>query len=397
MSEFRRSERELFPNPYATVASRGRRETEDADDFRTDFQRDVHRVIYSQSFRRLRHKTQVFYFPQNDHVSTRMDHVRFVASAARTVARCLRVNEDLAEAIGLAHDIGHAPFGHQGGDFLSAIIGKCKCPTLRQLIPSFSHEVYGLRVVDSIAKRDREPPGLNLTWEVRDGIVSHCGEDFETCCLEPAGREKDLDGIRTRADAGKPATLEGCIVRLIDKIAYAGKDMEDAIEVRLIRAEQVPIKVREHLGVTNGQIVRTLVRDMVRNSSGKDYIAISPDLGVLLHELIDFNDKHIYHSPQAEGYKSQAEKAIRYLFDDLLGELRGRERFASYRYPQSENKNDPVPLAYRILQQFVVEDMRNVYTVADPDELIVLDFVAGMTDSFAIRCISDIFIPKMMV
>jgi len=217
MPDFRRSERELFPSPHATIGTRGRRKPQDEDDFRTDFQRDVHRIIYSQSFRRLRHKTQVFYFPQNDHVSTRMDHVRFVASAARTVARCLELNEDLAEAIGLAHDIGHAPFGHQGEDFLSGIIHDH--PTLKRLMPEFSHEVYGLRVVDSIAKRDREPPGLNLTWEVRDGIVSHCGEDFQTCRLEPASNPKNLEQIRTRDDAGKPATLEGCIVRLMDKIA----------------------------------------------------------------------------------------------------------------------------------------------------------------------------------
>ena len=326
-----------------------------------------------------------------------MDHVRFVASAARTVARCLQLNEDLTEAIGLAHDIGHAPFGHQGEEFLSRIIDKSKCLALKQLMPSFSHEVYGLRVVDSIAKRDREPPGLNLTWEVRDGIVSHCGEDFETCRLEPASKDKDLESIRKRDDAGKPATLEGCIVRLIDKIAYAGKDMEDALEAGLIRGEQVPVKIGERLGMTNGQIVRTLVADMVKSSTGRDYIAISPDLGTLLNDLIEFNGQHIYHSTQAEGYKSQAKKTIRYLFRDLLRELRVRERFASYRYPPGGKKDDPIPLAYRVFQQFIVEDMRDIYKADSPDELIVLDFVAGMTDSFAMRCVSDLFIPKMTV
>ncbi|MBN1508807.1 MAG: HD domain-containing protein [Sedimentisphaerales bacterium] len=200
-----------------------------------------------------------------------MDHVRFVASAARTVARCLGLNEDLAEAIGLAHDIGHAPFGHQGEDFLSGIINDH--PMLKQLMPKFSHEVYGLRVVDSIAKRDREPPGLNLTWEVRDGIVSHCGEDFETCRLEPAISPKNLEQIRTRDDAGKPATLEGCIVRLMDKIAYAGKDVEDALEAGLIGEDQVPQEFKEKLGITNGRIIGTFVQDMVKNSSGGGCVA----------------------------------------------------------------------------------------------------------------------------
>jgi len=394
MPNFRRSERELFPSKYATVISQGRQKKQKPDKFRTEFQRDVHRVVYSQSFRRLRHKAQVFYFPQNDHVSTRMDHVRFVASAARTVARCLGLNEDLAEAIGLAHDIGHAPFGHQGEEFLSTVIKQH--PALEKIMPKFSHEMYGLRVVDVIAKRDRETPGLNLTWEVRDGIVSHCGEDFTKCKLEPGDKRKNLEQVRTREDAGHPATLEGCIVRLIDKIAYVGKDIEDALEVKVIKEKDVPPKFMKALGTTNGQIIGRFVEDMVRKSRGKDYIAISTELGDLLHELIDFNGKLIYHSVPAERYKSQAAKTVQYLFDDLLKELQEKKRFKSYKYP-SQKKDGSVPEVYRIFQDFVSGDMKEVYKPKDPDELIVLDFIAGMTDSFAIRSVSDVFIPKMTV
>ena len=322
-----------------------------------------------------------------------MDHVRFVASAARTVARCLSLNEDLAEAIGLAHDIGHPPFGHQGEEFLSRIFEKY--PVLKKLMPKFSHEVYGLRVVECVAKRDRESPGLNLTWEVRDGIISHCGEDFRRCKLEPAKVEKNLDDVHTREEAGNPVTLEGCIVRLIDKIAYAGKDIEDAIEVEVIKESDLPANFKKALGTTNGQIIGKFVEDMVKNSLDKDYIAISPELGELLHELIRFNGEHIYHSKEAEQYKTQAEKTILYLFDDLKAELERTARFESDTYPSKESNS--VPTVYRVFQNFVTRDMKDVYKAGVTDELIVLDFIAGMTDSFAIHSVSDIFIPKLMV
>lgn len=386
MARFRRSEEQLFPNKRARIGTYGRRRQQDPDKFRTEFQRDVHRIIYSQSFRRLRHKAQVFYFPQNDHVSTRMDHVRFVASAARTVARCLGLNEDLAEAIGLAHDIGHPPFGHQGEEFLSVIFEKY--PVLKKIMPKFSHEVYGLRVVECIAKRDRESPGLNLTWEVRDGIISHCGEDYRNCKLEPSTVEKNLDNVHTCEEAGNPATLEGCIVRLIDKIAYAGKDVEDALEVEVINESDLPTNCKKALGTTNGQIIGKFVEDMIENSLDKDYIAISLKLGELLHELIEFNRKHIYHSKEAEQYKTQAEKTILFLFGDLKAELERTGRFESYTYPPKEDNS--VPTVYRVLQKFVRRDMKDVYTAEDTDELIVLDFIAGMTDSFAIRSVSDV-------
>ncbi len=207
MSESRRTERELFPGSGARIGTKGRHGDLAPDRIRMDFQRDVHRIIYSQAFRRLRHKTQVFFFPRNDHVCTRMEHVLHVASAARMVARSLGLNEDLAEAIGLGHDIGHAPFGHEGEEILTGIIAKDKA--LHAVMPGFSHKINGLRVVDKIAKLDREPPGLKLTWEVRDGIVSHCGEDRSTRTLKPYRGDKDLDNIKRREDAGNPTTHRG--------------------------------------------------------------------------------------------------------------------------------------------------------------------------------------------
>jgi len=268
--------------------------------------------------------------------------------------------------------------------------------SLKELMPNFSHEVYGLRVVDWIAKRDREKPGLNLTWEVRDGIISHCGEDFGRCKLEPGSKNKDLDQIKTREEAGNPATLEGCIVRLIDKIAYVGKDVEDAIEGKIIKEHDIPSDFRARLGSTNGQIIGTFIEDMVRNSYDKNYIYISPELGELLHQLIAFNKEHIYESTEAQRYEEQAGKTIKYLFNDLLSETKRTNRFQSEQYPEPD-KDGSVPDVYRVLQDFVLKDMKDVYSPRDPDELIILDFIAGMTDSFAIRSVSDVFIPKSTV
>jgi dGTPase len=389
MSEFKRVEKELFSGSHATIETKGRQKKEQADNFRTEFQRDIHRIIYSQSFRRLRHKTQVFYFPQNDHVSTRMDHVLFVASAARTVARCLKLNEDLAEAIGLAHDIGHTPFGHQGEDFIKDEI-IAKNTSLTKLMPNFSHELYGLRVVDKIAKRDREKPGLNLTWEVRDGIVSHCGEDFTTCKLVPGTKDEKLCKIKNSDDAGLPATLEGCVVRLIDKVAYCGKDIEDAIAAEVIKESDVPGHINEKLGKTNGKIIGSFLESIIKESYNKDYIAISHEYGDLMHSLIDFNVTKIYHSDESERYGKQARQSIKLLFSDLKDVYLKTDKFQDF------EKDNKAPYVHKVFAEYV-KDMKGIYEATDPDELVVLDFIAGMTDSFVVRSFQELFIPQATV
>jgi len=377
-------------HPLATRASvRGRRQPVPPDEYRNDFQRDVHRILYSRPFRRLRHKTQVFYFPRNDHVSTRMDHVHYVAAAARTVARCLGLNEDLAEAIALAHDIGHAPFGHNGEDALNQIIEDT--PPLKSAIPRFEHEVYGLRVVDCLALRDREQPGLNLTYEVRDGIVSHWGEDYQACKIEPGPKDRPLEHIKFRADAGPPTTLEGCLVRMVDRIAYAGKDIEDALATDVITEAQIPNDIMK-LGCNNGRIVNAFIGDLITHSLAKNYIALSDKRAVLLRQLLDFNIKSIYESSQAEGYRKQTDQTLKLLFMALRQQLRNTRRFAD------TSRNEPnLPFVYKTFRKFLCRDMKYLYTESDPDELIVLDFVAGMTDSFAVRSFQELFIPQASV
>jgi len=393
MSKYgKRSEDKSFHSHYATTQSKkGRLKSLPKDNFRTDFQRDVHRIIYSQAFRRLRHKTQVFFFPRNDHVCTRMEHVLHVASAARTVARNFRLNEDLAEAIGLAHDIGHPPFGHDGEEIIRDIIEKHN--DLKQIIPEFSHEINGLRVVDKIAKLDREPPGLNLTWEVRDGIISHYGEDRKIYTLTPCNDNKILESIKHRKDAGIPTTPEGCIVRLVDKVVYAGRDLEDAIMTGVVEDGKVPREIKIVLGKNNGEMVGTFLKDMIQNS-GNDHISLSKRMGKLLDRLIDFNYKHIYYSDQAKRYKEQAKYTLTSLFDALMGILKATNRF---RKDGSLTKLLSDTVVFKVFKQFVTEDMGKAYSRQDPNSLIVLDFIAGMTDNFALDSYLELFVPQPTV
>lgn len=244
-------------------------------------------------------------------------------------------------------------------------------------------------MVDKIAKRDRETPGLNLTWEVRDGIISHCGEDFKTCKLQPGNKNGKLSEISSRADAGFPATLEGCIVRLVDKIAYFGKDIEDAIATKVITKEEVPPAITKELGETNGKIIGTFLEDIIKESNGNNYIAISNRYGNLLHSMIDFNVEKIYKSEKSERYREQAKQTINLLFADLL---------EIHKTIQSQDfKEDyKTPNVYKIFAEYV-NDMQGIYEDSDPNELVVLDFIAGMTDSFVVRSFQELFIPQATV
>ena len=280
-------EKLICTHPHAALTrnTRGRYAPLAPENIRNEYQRDVHRIAYSQPFRRLRNKTQVFYLPENDHICTRLEHSLHVANAARTVARALNLNEDLAEAIGLGHDLGHAPFGHHGEFVLGEI---CK---REGIAPDFHHEVNSLRVVDKLAQLDRNPThGLNLTYEVRDGIVSHNGEDFNQRIIKPFEGDKDLDKIKLRRDAGNAISMEGCIVRLVDKVAYAGRDLEDGIKAKLIDPNLIPKNLRDTLGKENGTIVGTLIKDIVNCSSKSDkYIALSQEKFDALNELLKYN------------------------------------------------------------------------------------------------------------
>lgn len=378
-------EKLIYINPKATLSenSLGRLTKLEPCKYRTEFQRDIHRIIYSQAFRRLRHKTQVFFLPNNDHICTRMEHVLHVASASRTVARHLRLNEDLAEAIGLGHDLGHAPFGHHGESVLNLLANEHGLPT------KFQHEIHGLRVVDKLAELDREPiSGLNLTFEVRDGIISHNGEDFKAGRNQicPSCGEKNLEAISDRQAAGMPVTLEGCIVRMVDRITYAGRDVEDAIVAGLLDEATIPAEIVSELGKNNGEIVGNLLIDLIEFSKENDgYIGLSTAKNEALAALIQHNYSKIYLSDRVNKFKKQATIALRELFCRLLEDIEKTKRLTA--------GIDTLPdaMVYQIFRNFI---KKINYSEETPNAQIALDFISGMTDNYVVECLDEIFVPK---
>lgn len=356
--------------------SKGRVHFEEKCPVRTDFERDGNRILYSMEFRRLRHKTQVFFNAKNDHICTRMEHVLYVSSISQTIARTLNLNQDLTNAIALGHDLGHAPFGHSG----EGAINSC----VKKYLPEsgFKHELHSLRVVDKLATRISQEKidskcGLNLTFEVRDGIACHCGENFNEFYIERDINKpmKALVGLNTRAQ--KPSTLEACIVRLVDKIAYVGRDIEDAVRVNLLNMDDISMEIRKVLGNTNGQIINTLVMDMIENSYERDYISLSSEKGEALSALISENYRLIYRADRILRYEKQAKNIVEGLFENLLSMLDDIERLK-----KSELKVHRMFYSY-IQNISYKEDESNVQKA--------VDFIAGMTDSFAMNCFEEIY------
>ena len=341
-------------------------------DIRGEYFRDQTKIIHSQPFRRLKSKTQVFSSPDNDHICTRIEHVLHVATIAVTICKGLnqsgnwQLDEELAYAIGLSHDLGHAPFGHEGERALSAKIAPAK----------FMHEINGYRVVEHLTNYGE---GLNLTYGVKDGILCHCGEDFNNNALKPAAQLNDLEAIRDRSHL--PATYEGCIVRLADKIAYLGRDIEDAARERIITLADVPPAVKKALGVSNGDIINTLVLDLMSNSRDKDYIGFSKEKFELINEVKTFNYKHIYNHPSIASKKEILHKAICQLFDYYI-DLFDRYGFTNaYKYEK---------LAAAHNFGHYVESMKHFYKAEHSlAKIIVTDYIAGMTDTFATTVVKE--------
>lgn len=324
----------LSPRAAFADANRGRATPLKPDAFRTDFQRDRDRIIHCKAFRRLSHKTQVFLAPEGDHYRTRLTHTLEVSQIARSISRALRLNEDLTEAIALGHDLGHTPFGHTGEDALTECFDEIR-GSYPNVPDTFRHNLQSLRVVDVL---EYDGKGLNLTWEVRDGIRCHTGSE-------------------------RASTLEGQIVAIADRIAYVNHDIDDAIRGGVITESDLPAGPTAVLGHNHGARITTMVDDMVRSSLDSDVIRMSDEVWQALTELRTWLFENVYMSSRAKAEEPKAHGVVKALFMHYI-----------------ENPHElPLEFAPR-----------------DDGELVqrVVDYVAGMTDRFAIRRFVQIFVPS---
>ena len=319
----------LIFSPYASFSdeSRGRDRDEEPCPMRTIYQRDRDRIIHCKAFRRLKHKTQVFLAPEGDHYRTRLTHTLEVAQIARSIARALNLNEDLTEAIALGHDLGHTPFGHAGERTLNSL-----CPM------GFAHYRQSIRVVEFLEK---DGQGLNLTWEVRDGILNH----------------------RT---SGNPSTLEGKAVRLSDKIAYINHDIDDGIRAGILKESDIPSEYTDVLGNSTKERLNTMISDIIMNSIGKNDLVMSEPVRKAMTELRKFMFESLYLNPTAKSEEAKADK--------LITEL--------YRYYVANT--DKLPDTYK----------RFITDFDERPEQVVCDYIAGMSDQYSISKFQEIFVPK---
>lgn len=317
-----------YLSPYAALSScsQGRDVEEAACDIRPVYQRDRDRILHSKAFRRLKDKTQVFLSPMGDHYRTRLTHTLEVSQNARTIAKALRLNEDLVEAIALGHDLGHTPFGHAGEHALNSI---CEA--------GFSHNEQSVRIVERLEKGGR---GLNLTKEVRDGILNH-------------------------QTAGMPYTLEGKVVRFSDKIAYINHDIDDAIRAKVLTEEDIPMEYRRVLGFSSRERLNTLIHDIVKHSQNKNDIIMSEEVGQAMKDLRAFMFQRVYKNPDAKQEEIKAKELLITLYEYYRKHI------------------DELPAEFLELVDS-----------GEKEDRVVCDYVAGMSDRYAMEIFQQLYMPK---
>ena len=351
------------------------RERPREEDIRGSYYRDTTAIIHSSPFRRLKHKTQVFYAPSNDHICTRMEHVLHVASIASTICRPLGLDTELAWAIGMGHDLGHTPFGHTGEKIISSL-------SVERGLPPFEHEINSLRAVDFLSNNGS---GLNLTYAVRDGIVSHNGESLNKRII-PTFKKKDMKSLASRSGL-IPATYEGVVVRFSDTIAYLGRDFEDASRLGIVNSDDLPEIVKNRLGTTNSKIITALVNDLIQGADEEKGIGFSDYVFEAVESFSEFNYQNIYRSKIMNGYTEYFSRLIN-LIIDYLEKLYSSFGLEEEGYLEERN----------MLAAGFYSHMKEMYPVymekEDSDKRMIMDYVAGMTDNFCLDCANEILKPE---
>jgi dGTPase len=360
-----RREHEML-SPYAAFSDKAlrRRRTQTQQGYRQAFALDADRILHSRAYTRYIDKTQVFSLIRNDHITHRVLHVQLVSKIARTIGRFLGLNEDLVEAVALGHDIGHTPFGHDGERYLSKLCQQAG-------IGYFLHNVQSIQFLDHV---ERKGQGWNLCLQTLDGILCHDGE-IHNQVLRPNSKktfeslQDELTLKKQMPDAALiPMTLEGCVVRMADTVAYIGRDFEDAIRLNVVSRSDLPKDVESILGSTNGTIVYTLVTDIIHNSSGKPHIAFSNHVSQALKRLKEFNMDRIYMNPLIKQHSETISRLFAHLFERYLNDL------------EKENRNSKIFTGF-------LADMSDAYIEQHRPPEIVRDFIAGMTDRyFLLQC-----------
>ncbi len=332
------------------------------DDFRTPFYRDSDRIVYSLSYTRYMDKTQVFSFNENDNISKRMTHVQMVSKIARTIGRALRLNEDLIEAAALGHDLGHVPFGHAGERILNEI-------SQEYGEGYFNHNIQSVRTLMTL---ENNGVGSNVTLQVLDAIMCHNGElELQEYRPRKKTKEEFLAEYESTYNDSKvvktlvPMTLEGCVVRVSDIIAYIGRDIEDAVRMGVITEEEIPYEISSVLGVTNREIINTINVDLITNSLDKDYLCMSDKVFRAIKELKAFNYEHIYSKSNSKEMLDLYEDMFRKVFKHCLNDIKTNNREGH-------------------IFTIFLNDMSEEYLNNTTDERKVIDYIAGMTDDFIV-------------
>lgn len=352
--------KDKFLSPYASKNEEGLRLNQESQDIRPNYFRDIDRIIYSLSYTRYIDKTQVFSHKENDHISKRMTHVQMVSKIARTIGRALSLNEDLIEAAALGHDLGHPPFGHTGEAILNKI-------SLELGLGYFNHNIQSVR---TLLKIENQGKGSNLCLQTLDAIMCHNGEielaeyypvskDIETFLQEYNLSYQDNNIIKKL----RPMTLEGCIVRVSDIIAYIGRDIEDAIRLEIITKDDIPQNIKNILGDNNRDIINTIILDIITNSYQKPYIKISPNIFTAIKELKKFNYENIYYKANTNEDINQYEMMFRKLIE-------------VYYYQLQNNKEEET------IYQSYLNHMSKEYRQNNSNYRIIIDYIAGMTDDY---------------